>query len=86
MLHDVTVYWRRYPQRVVFAGEPVFVPKVQPESEDDGWILDLIYDSEHHRSDLVIFDGKDISVPVATLHLRQHIPYGLHGSWKAGNI
>ena len=24
MLHDVTAYWRRYPQRVVFAGEPVF--------------------------------------------------------------
>ena len=68
-----------------FAGEPVFVPKAQPESEDDGWILDLIYDSEHHRSDLVIFDGKDISEPVATLHLRQHIPYGLHGSWKASD-
>ncbi len=65
-----------------FAGEPVFVPKAQPKSEDDGWILDLIYDSEHHRSDLIIFDGLDISQPVATLHLRQHIPYGLHGSWK----
>jgi all-trans-8'-apo-beta-carotenal 15,15'-oxygenase len=66
-----------------FAGEPVFVPKINPQSEDDGWILDLIYDSESDRSDLVIFDGQDISQPVATLHLRQHIPYGLHGSWKA---
>jgi len=65
-----------------FAGEPVFIPKNNPQSEDDGWILDLIYDSSHHRSDLVIFDSKDISHPVATLHLRHHIPYGLHGSWK----
>ena len=68
-----------------FAGEPVFIPKNNPESEDDGWVLDLIYDSSHHRSDLVIFDGKDISQPVATLHLKQHIPYGLHGSWKTNN-
>ena len=64
-----------------FAGEPVFVPKSNADGEDDAWILDLIYDSENHRSDLVIFDGKDISQPVATLHLKQHIPYGLHGSW-----
>ncbi|AFZ46972.1 Carotenoid oxygenase [Cyanobacterium stanieri PCC 7202] len=64
-----------------FAGEPVFVPKSNATAEDDAWILDLIYDSENHRSDLVIFDGKDISQPVATLHLKQHIPYGLHGSW-----
>lgn len=65
-----------------FTGEPVFIPKNNPQSEDDGWVMTLIYDSSHNRSDLVIFDGKDISKPVATLHLKQHIPYGLHGSWK----
>ena len=65
-----------------FAGEPIFIPKAEAKSEDDGWVLNLIYDSENNRSDLVIFDGKDISQPVATLHLKQHIPYGLHGSWK----
>lgn len=66
-----------------FAGEPVFVPKANPQSEDDGWVFNLIYDSSRNKSDLVIFDGKDISAPVATLHLKQHIPYGLHGSWKS---
>ena len=65
-----------------FAGEAVFVPKANAESEDDGWILDLIYDSEYDRSDLYIFDGRDISKPVAILHLKQHIPYGLHGTWS----
>ena len=65
-----------------FAGEPIFVPKPNSQAEDDGWILNLIYDSHHHRSDLVILDGKDISQPIATLHLRHHIPYGLHGSWS----
>lgn len=66
-----------------FAGEPVFIPKENGVSEDDGWVLNLIYDSSHHRSDLVIFDGKDIRQPVATLHLKQHIPYGLHGSFAS---
>ncbi len=65
-----------------FAGEAVFVPKANAESEDDGWILDLIYDSQYDRSDLYIFDGRDISKPVAILHLKQHIPYGLHGTWS----
>ncbi|BAQ65924.1 carotenoid oxygenase family protein [Geminocystis sp. NIES-3709] len=68
-----------------FTGEPVFIPKKNPESEDDGWVLTLVYDSTYHRSDLVIFDGKNISQPIATLHLKQHIPYGLHGSWKEKN-
>ncbi|MBL1208312.1 carotenoid oxygenase family protein [Geminocystis sp. GBBB08] len=68
-----------------FAGEPVFIPKKNPESEDDGWILVLIYDSSSHHSKLVIFEGKDISNPITTLHLKQHIPYGLHGSWKAND-
>lgn len=68
-----------------FAGEPIFVPKIDAQSEDDGWVLVLMYDSSVHKSNLVIFDGKDISQPLATLHLRQHIPYGLHGSWKGSN-
>ncbi len=64
-----------------FAGEPIFVPRKDPQSEDDGWVLNLIYDAQHHRSNLIIFDGKDISQPVAKLHLKHHIPYGLHGNW-----
>lgn len=64
-----------------FAGESIFVPKTNAKSEDDGWVLSLIYDSRAHRSSLVIFDGLDISQPVATLNLKHHIPYGLHGSW-----
>ncbi len=67
-----------------FAGEPIFVPRTHSTTngEDDGWVLQLVYNSSHHRSQLVIFDGKDISSPVAVLHLKRHIPYGLHGHWK----
>jgi all-trans-8'-apo-beta-carotenal 15,15'-oxygenase len=65
-----------------FASEPIFVPRPNSEEEDDGWVLALVYDSAHHRSDVVILDAKDFNKgPVARLHLKHHIPYGLHGNF-----
>lgn len=65
-----------------FVSEPIFVPRPDSITEDDGWLLVLVYDSQHHRSDLVILDGRDLNrQPLARLHLKHHIPYGLHGSW-----
>lgn len=65
-----------------FIGEPVFVPKPNAQAEDEGWVLTVIYDGEHHRSDVVILDGQDLHKgPIARVHLKHHIPYGLHGSW-----
>jgi all-trans-8'-apo-beta-carotenal 15,15'-oxygenase len=65
-----------------FAGEPVFVPRPNSTAEDDGWLLLLMYDATHHRSDVVILDARDLNrEPVARLHLKHHIPYGLHGSF-----
>lgn len=66
-----------------FAGEPVFVPRPNCVSEDDGWLLLLVYDAAFHRSDVVILDARNLNFgPVARLHLKHHIPYGLHGSFS----
>lgn len=66
-----------------FVGEPVFVPKPEGDSEDAGWLLVMVYDAGQHRSDLVILDAGDLTRgPLARLHLKYHIPYGLHGSWS----
>ncbi|MEB3355303.1 MAG: carotenoid oxygenase family protein [Synechococcales bacterium] len=63
-----------------FVGEPVFVPRPGSEAEDDGWVLTLVYDAEHHRTDVAILDGRDLEKgAIARLHLKNHIPYGLHG-------
>lgn len=63
-----------------FVGEPVFVPRPGATQEDDGWVLFLLYDAQRDRSDVIILDGKQISNgPIARLHLKHHIPYGLHG-------
>lgn len=68
-----------------FVGEPVFVPRPGNSAElaeDDGWLLVLVYDAAHHRSDLVILDARNLSQePLARLHLNYHIPYGLHGNF-----
>ncbi|QIZ72117.1 carotenoid oxygenase family protein [Oxynema aestuarii] len=65
-----------------FGGEPLFVPRPGGDGEDDGWVLLLVYDAARHGSDLVILDARAIaSGPIARLHLKHHIPYGLHGSF-----
>ena len=65
-----------------FVGEPVFVPRKDATSEDDGWVLVIVYDAERDRSDVVILDAKNLnSEPLARLHLKHHLPYGLHGSF-----
>lgn len=65
-----------------FIGEPVFVPRPNATKEDDGWVLTLVYDATHHRSDLVILDSQDLNQgPIARLHLKHHVPYGLHGTF-----
>ncbi len=67
-----------------FMGEPIFVAKPNAMNEDDGWVLAMIYDGAKHRSSVVILDGKQIDrEPLVKLHLKHHIPYGLHGSWTS---
>lgn len=72
--------WSAAPQG--FAGEPLFVPRLNSTAEDDGWVMTLVFNAAHGRSELVILDAQDISQgPIATLRLKHHVPYGLHGSF-----
>lgn len=77
-----------------YVSEPVFVPRSAnaychglPNAdfegdEDDGWLLVLVFDGTRQRSDVVILDACHVQQgPVARLHLKHHVPYGLHGSF-----
>ena len=65
-----------------FVSEPIFVPKPNSDKEDAGWVLTLVYNGKKHHSTLAILDGENLAGdPVALLHLKHHVPYGLHGSW-----
>ena len=73
-------FWSAAPRG--FGGEPLFVARPDGEAEDDGWVLLWIFNAERDRTDLTIFNAQDISAgPIATLKLKHHIPYGLHGSF-----
>ncbi|OKH29153.1 carotenoid oxygenase family protein [Chroogloeocystis siderophila] len=67
-----------------FVSEPIFVERPGGESEDDGWILALVYDATYHRSDVVILNARNLEQgAIARLHLKHHVPYGLHGSFTS---
>jgi len=65
-----------------FAGEPCFVPRKQPNSEDDGFILTFVYDDKQNTSELVVLDAITFSdPPIARIDIGTRVPYGLHGQF-----
>ncbi len=67
-----------------YVSEPIFVPHPHAKKEDEGWVLTLVYDALHHRSDVAILDPQDLNRgPIARIHLKHHIPFCLHGSWTS---
>jgi len=65
-----------------FGGEPIFVARPGSSAEDDGWVLLWIYNAAGDRTEITIFNAQAISAgPIATLKLKHHVPYGLHGSF-----
>ena len=62
--------------------EPVFVPRPDAAAEDDGWIIQVVYDAARDGSDLVIYDATEFTAePVAVVELPQRVPFGFHGNW-----
>ncbi|MEO1146073.1 MAG: carotenoid oxygenase family protein [Cyanobacteria bacterium J06638_22] len=64
-----------------YISEPIFVPFPGKTGEEEGWLLTLVHNGQTQRGELVILDARDIREPVARLKLRNHVPYGLHGSF-----
>jgi all-trans-8'-apo-beta-carotenal 15,15'-oxygenase len=63
-------------------GEGVFVPRPEGTSEDDGWLLSMVFDARDDRSRLEVLDARSIGDgPLATCHFDHAIPFGFHGAW-----
>jgi carotenoid cleavage dioxygenase-like enzyme len=68
-------------------GEGVFVPRPNPKTEDDGWVITYVHDEESNQSELIIIEASDFSAPpVARVQIPVRVPYGFHGAWIAGDI
>jgi len=65
-----------------WVGEPVFVPRSPEADEDDGFVLNLLFDAERDRSAIEILDARGIdSEPLARIWTQERIPLGFHGSY-----
>jgi hypothetical protein len=76
-----------------YAQETTFIPRSNPQGEDDGFLLFFCFDELTHLhpstgeplpsavSQLWILDARDMKTIVARVELPARVPYGLHGKW-----
>ena len=51
-------------------------------SEDDGYLMDIVYHPKTNSSSFVVIDAKTMSSkPTYIAELPQRVPYGVHGIW-----
>lgn len=62
----------------LYGSEPLFAPRTGATAEEDGYILEVVYDGFAHRSELQIFRAESMDL-LAMLRLRHHIPHQFHG-------
>lgn len=65
-----------------YGSEPLFAPATNAKREDDGYILEVVYDAFEHLSELQIFRADDVTDRVARLRLRHHVPHQFHGYYS----
>ncbi len=95
-VHDGTT--RRYTfGSEQIPSEPIFVPRADSDAEDDGYVLNLVYDGLEDRSYLAILDGRKLSAAgpdpdgkpahlpagalLAKVHLPTRVPQTFHRVW-----
>ncbi|CAJ1911662.1 unnamed protein product [Cylindrotheca closterium] len=72
------------PEGFEFCGEPMFAPKENAASDDDGYILTVLFNGKTEQSEMVILQSTDISAgPVGRIPLGVGIPHGLYGCFAA---
>nr|BAN15738.1 9-cis-epoxy-carotenoid dioxygenase [Dianthus caryophyllus] len=67
-----------------YGGEPLFLPREDGTSEDDGHILTFVHDEDKWESELQIVNAATMEVE-ALVQLPSRVPYGFHGTFIAAN-
>ena len=80
----MTTPGRPQPSALPLPAEPKFVARPGAITEDDGWLLTVMFDSDTQQSQLVILDARDLHKgPVALLQFAHVVPSSLHGCWSS---
>ena len=62
-----------------YGSEPMFAAARNARHEDDGYVLEVVYDAFDHLSELQIFRAQDVTDRVCRLRLQHHVPHQFHG-------
>jgi all-trans-8'-apo-beta-carotenal 15,15'-oxygenase len=62
-----------------YGSEPVFAPAKGATREDDGYLLEVVYDGFAHKSELQIYRADNVTDQVCRLPLQHHVPHQFHG-------
>jgi carotenoid cleavage dioxygenase-like enzyme len=80
---DEVVAWN--PGQYRTASEPLFVRAADGRSDDEGWLLSVVYDAARGASDLYVLDASSFGrrAPQAVVHLPESValPFRSHGTW-----
>ena len=65
-----------------YGGEPMFAPRVDGKSEDDGYVIGFVWDDNEQRSECVVLDATKFDEgPVARIIMPRRVPFGFHAGW-----
>ncbi len=79
---DEVTAWN--PGQYKTASEPLFVRAEDGRSDDEGWLLTIVYDATRGASDLYVLDASSLGRrPQAIIHLPEGValPFRSHGTW-----
>lgn len=65
-------------------NEPGFAPRDDAQSEDDGYLVSLVWNPLDERSEIQVFDCRDARLaagPVARVLLPRRVPHGFHATF-----
>jgi carotenoid cleavage dioxygenase len=82
LARDEVATWS--PGQYRTASEPLFVRAVDGRSDDEGWLLTVVYDASRAASDIYVLDASSFGrKPQAVIHLPEAValPFRSHGTW-----
>ena len=65
----------------LYGSEPLFAPRTGARNEEEGYLLEVVYNGFEHLSELQVYRAENPSDCVCQLKLKHHVPHQFHGFW-----
>lgn len=65
-----------------FNGEPLMVAKPNAKSEDEFYVMAMVYNGNVNKSEVVLLDSENFGDEMAVIKLNHHLPQGFHGLYS----